>query len=226
MSIKSRLSVYKRLWHAISAQYRLAKVQTTWREKNRHNHTIPMNCSFPSGQVVVGNYTYGPLRVIPYRDDVSLKIGSYCSIADEVVFLLGGEHPTDRLSTFLFQRIMFHKIGVEDHAKGDIIIDGDVWIGYGSIIMSGVHLAKGTVVAAGSVVTKSTEPYSIIGGRPARLIRKRLPEDVIHRLVDVDIFKLNREMLQEHSFISQKKVADYSQEEWDILQNILRNPLA
>lgn len=217
MKIRFWCSVYKRLWHAISHQYRLAKVQSAWREKNRHNHTIPENYPFPSNQVSVGSHTYGSLKVIQYRDDVSLRIGSYCSIAEGVVFLLGGEHPTDRLSTFLFQRIMFHKIGVEDHAKGDIIVDDDVWIGYGSIIMSGVHLAKGTIVAAGSVVVKDTEPYSIVGGCPAKLIRKRVPEMLITRTESIDLSKLNRKILQEYSFISEKRVEDYSPEEWDIL---------
>lgn len=221
MRIKTCLSVYKRLWHAISAQYRLAKVQTTWREKNRHNHTIPDNYPFPSNQVFVGNHTYGPLKVIQYRDDVHLRIGSYCSIAEGVVFLLGGEHPTDKLSTFLFQRIMFHKIGVEDHAKGDIIIDDDVWIGYGSIILSGVHLAKGTIVAAGSVVCKSTEPFDVVGGCPAKFIKKRLPQEVIGRLNNIDFGKINANMIVENERIFNLPVCEFGNEDWTFVETYL-----
>jgi acetyltransferase-like isoleucine patch superfamily enzyme len=61
-----------------------------------------------------------------------------------------------------------------------VIIEDDVWIGYGSIVLSGVKIGRGSIVAAGSVVTKDIEPYSIVAGNPAKLIRKRFTEDEIH----------------------------------------------
>lgn len=219
MKIRFWCSVYKRLWHAISHQYRLAKVQSAWREKNRHNHTIPENYPFPMDRVEVGNNTYGPLHVSLFSEnkDEYLRIGSYCSIAENVNFLLGGEHSLDRLTTYPLQGILEQRGHIDSYSKGPIIVEDDVWIGHGAIILSGVRLRRGSVVAAGSVVTKDTEPYSIVGGCPARLIRKRVPEDVVPRLENIDISRLNREMLQEHSFISQKRVEDYSQEEWNAL---------
>lgn len=69
--------------------------------------------------------------------------------------------------------------------KGDIIIDNDVWIGYEAVIMAGVHIGDGAVIAARAVVTKDVPPYTIVGGTPARKIRMRFEEETIARLQQI-----------------------------------------
>lgn len=100
----------------------------------------------------MGNYTYGPLNVYQYaKEDVGLSIGNFCSIAEGVLFMLGGEHDYLKLSTYPFKAKF---MGVDEAtSKGGIIVEDDVWIGEKAIIMSGVKLKRGTVIAAGSVVT-------------------------------------------------------------------------
>ena len=66
--------------------------------------------------------------------------------------------------------------------KGDIVIGNDVWIGYNAIILSGVKIGDGAIVATGAVVTKDVKPYEIVGGIPAKVIRKRFSDEVIIKL--------------------------------------------
>ncbi|GGM98204.1 hypothetical protein GCM10009721_26490 [Terrabacter tumescens] len=129
------------------------------------------------GVASVGMGTYGNPKLLRYDDgQTKLSIGNYCSIADDVTILLGGNHRTDSTSTFPFRmRFDLHGKGKDGnpYSKGDVTIGHDVWIGYGSTIVSGVTIGNGSVVAAGSVVTKNVEPYTIVGGNPARPIRRR-----------------------------------------------------
>lgn len=176
----------------IKEGFRLSKIQLLWRDSNRHNYTKVVSdskkCDFPIAKVKVGKFTYGPLNVKSYgSSDEFLEIGNYCSIAEGVKFILGGEHRYNTLSTYPFRRIVIDNSYVETFSKGPIVVEDDVWIGTNSLILSGVKLSKGTVVAAGSVVTKSTEPYSIVGGNPAKLIRKRFSEEDIKILMTVDL---------------------------------------
>ena len=112
----------------------------------------------------MGKATYGELNVVQFANSHCLKIGDFVSIAQEVVFLLDSEHYTKHLSTFPFK---VKYLGVEKEeafGKGDIIVDDDVWLGFRSTIMSGVHIGQGAIVAAGSLVTKDVPPYAIVGG--------------------------------------------------------------
>jgi acetyltransferase-like isoleucine patch superfamily enzyme len=130
------------------------------------------------GLVSIGDFSYGNPVVYSWDEGTHLSVGKFCSIAEGVVFLLGGEHRTDWVTTYPFnvlhkdwptaQRIYGHPA-----TKGDIVVGNDVWIGQRAIILSGVKIGDGSVVAAGSVVTQDVEPYSIVGGNPARLIRWR-----------------------------------------------------
>lgn len=172
----------------IRRAYKFYFTSRKWRVRNKHNHTYCANSIkdslFPLDKVHVGEYTYGPLRVIPYSIyDADLYIGNFCSIASDVCFLLGGEHDYHHLSTYPFKAMLLGQD--EAISKGDIIIEDDVWIGRSSIVLSGVTLARGTIVAAGSVVVKSTEPYSIVGGNPAILIKKRFTKSTIDKLMRI-----------------------------------------
>jgi acetyltransferase-like isoleucine patch superfamily enzyme len=204
-----RIFVYRYLDSKKS--FKSMKLKLLWRDNNPSNFTMIDNriedMPFPSNKVTVGNYTYGPLRVISYgSNDEYLSVGRFCSIASGVKFLLGGEHKLNKFSTFPFKRILIDNDEIETFSKGNIILEDDVWIGTDSLILSGVRLSRGTVVAAGSVVTKSTDPYSIIGGNPAKLIKKRFSEDIIENLMNVDYNILTENFIKEKIGILDAKI--------------------
>ena len=121
-----------------------------WVKQNPHNETVLEFCrSISLEQISVGRKSYGPLNVIGFgQAGEQLKIGNFCSITHEVVFLLGGEHDYLRLSTYPFEKKLLGK--TEAITKGAIIIEDDVWIGYRATVLSGVTIGQGAVIAAGS----------------------------------------------------------------------------
>ncbi|MPS72109.1 MAG: CatB-related O-acetyltransferase [Chryseobacterium sp.] len=161
-----------------------------WRKKNQHNFTSPVNVIFPIDKVKIGNYTYGPLEVYSWNhNDEELRIGHFCSIAKGVKFLLGGNHDADYISTFPFK--YYFQNTEEATSKGSIIIDDDVWIGMDCMLLSGITIGRGCIIAAGSIVTKSFPPYSIIGGNPARFIKSRFDEEKVKKLMKINFEKLD-----------------------------------
>ena len=163
--------------------------------------------------IVVGDYTYYDdfesvenfERNVKYHFDFigdKLIIGKFCAIASDVKFIMnGGNHLVDGLSTFPFA-IFGHDwqsamVGRQYPHKGDIQVGNDVWIGYNATIMAGVTIGDGAVIAANATVIKDVEPYSMVGGNPAREIRKRFPQTTIERLLELkwwdwDIDKITR----------------------------------
>ena len=165
-----------------------------WRIANAHNETAPEG-DFDFDKVTVGKGTYGVLCVLTHSEEnTKLQIGNYVSIGPEVRFILASEHPYRGFSTYPF-KVKFDLQKWEAHSKGDIIVDDDVWIGLGSIICSGVHIGQGAIIAAGSVVVKDVEPYSIVGGNPAKLIKYRFEETIRKKLLQVDFSKLDRQTI-------------------------------
>ena len=169
--------------------FKLHIFRKKYRHLNRHNFTFIKNLCDLS-KVVVGKKTYGEINVTDWSpSDTKLYIGSYCSIAPNVRFLLGGEHQLYSISTYPFKVLSFGEAR-EAGSKGDIVIKDDVWIGDGAIICSGVTIGQGAIVAAGAVVTKDVEPYAIVGGNPAHFIKWRFDEECRKRLSEIDIVKL------------------------------------
>jgi len=160
-----------------------------YRRLNRHNETsIKTFCDL--SKVIVGKKTYGLINVTDFSPaDTKLEIGSYCSIAPNVRFLLGGEHQLYSITTYPFKVKSFGKAR-EAGSKGDIVVKDDVWIGDGAIICSGVTIGQGAIIAAGSVVTKDVAPYAIVGGNPAKFIKWRFDESCRAKLCKTDIVKL------------------------------------
>ncbi|MBN2212543.1 MAG: CatB-related O-acetyltransferase [Sedimentisphaerales bacterium] len=139
----------------------------------------------------IGEHTYGRPRVHAWGEEkATLKIGRFCSIARHVSILLGGNHHAGRISTYPFGKFPDRWPGAAasgdiSYSKGDVIIGNDVWIGEGAVILSGVTVADGAVIGAHAVVTKDVEPYAIVAGNPARVIRKRFDDNTIARLLEV-----------------------------------------
>lgn len=175
-------------------ELRLNHQKRRWRKRNKNNKTKAVNL-FDVDKVFVGIGTYGELNVIDYGECSKLYIGNYSSIGQNVTFILNGEHYVDHISSFPFK---VQVIGEQSEAfsKGDIIIEDDVWIGYGSIIMSGVKIGQGAIIAAGAVVTKDIPPYAIVGGVPAKVIRFRFSKTIIEKLLQIDYTKLTDETIK------------------------------
>jgi virginiamycin A acetyltransferase len=117
-----------------------------------------------------------------------LRIGKFCAIARGVKFIMNGaNHQMNGISTFPFFAFGHgweegRPSGKELPYKGDTVIGNDVWIGYDALIMPGVKIGDGAIIAARSVVTADVPPYAIVGGNPARLVRQRFDPDSVRRL--------------------------------------------
>jgi virginiamycin A acetyltransferase len=111
-------------------------------------------------------------------------------IASGVTFIMNGaNHLTDAISTYPFaifgngwENAMAGKVYP---FKGNTVIGNDVWIGYNATIMAGVNIGDGAIIATNATVVKDVAPYTIVGGNPAQEIRKRFPDDVINKLLDL-----------------------------------------
>jgi acetyltransferase-like isoleucine patch superfamily enzyme len=138
----------------------------------------------------IGAHSYGRPKVRFPESGAKLTIGRFCSIADKVEILLGGNHRTDWVSTFPFGAFpelwpSAHEEGAAFHGtRGDVVIGSDVWLGSGCMILSGVTIGHGAVVAARAVVTRDVAPYAVVAGTPARPIRTRFRESVIPALLE------------------------------------------
>lgn len=120
-----------------------------------------------------------------------LYIGDYVCIAAEAVILMGGNHThrSDWFSLYPFVESMLEAY----QGKGDTIIADGVWIGMRALILPGLHLGEGAIVTAGAIVTKDVEPYTMVGGNPAKPIKKRFDEATIERLLALNIYSWNEE---------------------------------
>jgi virginiamycin A acetyltransferase len=150
-------------------------------------------------QIIVGDYTYYDDPEDPYNFEKNvlylfdfigdrLIIGSFCQIASGVSFIMNGaNHSLEGISTYPFKVFGDPWSSAELNlvTKGDTIIGNDVWIGNAARFMPGVKIGDGAIIAANSLVTKDVDPYSIVGGNPAKEIRKRFSEEKIKSLLDL-----------------------------------------
>lgn len=143
----------------------------------------------------IGEYTYGIPRLIK-PPGMKLKIGKFCSIADEVTIQLGANHRMDSVSTYPFYAFPrdWHRVSTFHYVRGEhpdmdraveVTIGNDVWIGQGAHILPGVIIGDGAVIGARAVVARDVEPYAIVAGNPARLLRKRFDEETIRKLLEI-----------------------------------------
>ena len=165
--------------------------------------TVYLNAVIKDPQIAVGDYTiYNDFVADPLLFEKNnvlyhypihrerLIIGKFCSIACGTKFLFNcANHTLKSLSTYTFP-LFYEEWELEKSNittawdnKGDIVIGNDVWIGYEAVIMAGGHIGDGAIIAARAVVTKDVPPYTIVGGTPAKEIRKRFDAEVIQQLL-------------------------------------------
>lgn len=179
------------MFNAIRKYFEDKKVRSEWIKRNSNNYCklgslVPFRIE-SLNKLSIGAHSYGTINVEVFlAQNEKLTIGDRCSIASNVKFLLGGEHKYTCISTYPYKSIDL-KMGYESISKGEILIKDDVWIGYNSLILSGVTIGQGAVIAAGSVVVKDVPPYAIVGGNPAKIIKYRFDKEVIDKLLNLNI---------------------------------------
>ncbi len=162
----------------------------------------------------VGRHTYGMVRLKIHRwgemkKHYDLYIGHFCSIADDLEVYLGGNHYTQLVSTYPFgllkndiftnARDIPSNLNLNGpYSNGDVIIGSDVWIGNKVVIMSGVKIGDGAVIAANSIVTKDVPPYAIVGGNPVKVIRYRFSPEQIEKLLKIRWWEWSDEEINEN----------------------------
>lgn len=140
-------------------------------------------CKFQHGVLCDENTKIGKYNYFgKYCTITSTIIGNYCSVAP-FVSIGPGEHPLDLIST---SGVMLNACNLKyDLISKETVIGSDVWIGTHVVILRGVHIGNGAVIAAGAVVTKDVPDYAIVGGVPAKLIRYRHPEGIVRKLQEI-----------------------------------------
>ena len=164
--------------------------------------------------IIVGDYTYYDdfenvenfEKNVKYHFDFvgdQLIIGKFCMIASGATFIMNGaNHLSKAISSYPFA--IFGngwEIAMEGKSypnKGNIIIGNDVWIGYNATIMAGVNIGDGAIIATNATVTKDVEPYSIVAGNPARVVKKRFSDETITTLVELKWWDWPIEKISKH----------------------------
>ena len=137
-----------------------------------------------------GRYTYGVPKLEWANKDATLIVKNFCSIGSNVTIFLGGYHKIEWVSTYPFGHLHQNKFNKFDGVgipttKGDVIIGNDVWICSNVMIMSGVTVGDGEVIANNSHVVKDVEPYTLVGGNPAKFIKYRFTPQQIEKLLKI-----------------------------------------
>lgn len=158
--------------------------------------------------IIVGDFTYFSdvdfeKHVLHHYEFIGDKliIGRFCQIAVGVTFIMNGaNHQMNSVSTFPFYVMGWEQAPpqMEDlPIKGDTVVGNDVWIGQNAVILPGVHIGDGAIIGLNSVVTHDVEPYSVVAGNPARIIRKRFDDELIAILMQLKWWNKSVDEIQE-----------------------------
>ena len=152
----------------------------------------------------IGEYTYGEknITIKDWNSHHTVKIGKFCSISQNLIIYVDGNHRTEWISTYPFAAKGFNVQQTRPKewrvSKGDVTIENDVWIGSDVTIMSGVTIKNGACIGANSVVTKNVPPYTIVAGNPAKIIRKRFTDDEIESLLKIKWWNWDNKKIQDN----------------------------
>ncbi|MGX7014901.1 CatB-related O-acetyltransferase [Vagococcus silagei] len=137
--------------------------------------------------------SFNPIEQFDWHLD-RLIIGNFVCIASGAIILMGGNHNhrSDWITVYPFA----DHVKESYQAKGDTVIKSDAWIGMNAMIMPGITIGEGAIVASGSLVTKNVEPYTIVAGNPARLVKKRFSETEIEKLLEMRWFDWSDEEIR------------------------------
>ena len=151
--MKAKSNYKYTLLYSVLRNIKLNNFKRKFNKKFPQNDVIPMNI-FPIEIISLGKFSYGELNITTFNNKSHIFIKNYVSIAQDVNFLLDVEHNLHNISVFPYRVKVIGGITAEASSKGNIIIDDDVWIGYGATVLSGVHIGQGAVIAAGAVISK------------------------------------------------------------------------
>lgn len=185
--------------------------------RTNDTETVYLKGIITNPNIIVGDYTMyndfvsdptqfeknNVLYHYPVNND-RLIIGKFCSIACGAKFIFtSANHTLKSLSTYPFP-IFFEEWNLDKGQvasawdnKGDIVIGNDVWIGYEAIILSGVHIGDGAIIGTRAVVTKDIPPYTVVGGIPAKEIKKRFDEETINKLQKIQWWNWSFDKIQQ-----------------------------
>lgn len=182
------------------------------------NQTVYLKNTISDANIDIGDYTMyndfvndprdfqknNVLYHYPVNHD-KLTIGKFCSIACGAKFIFNSaNHSIKSLSTYpfplFFEEWELNKANVAEawDNKGDIVVGNDVWIGYEAVILSGVKIGDGAIIGARAVVTKDVPPYTIVGGVPAKPIRKRFSDETITELLKLQWWNWSAERIKQN----------------------------
>ncbi len=160
------------------------------------------------GEITVGKHTYGH----PTRRGTGNKvtIGKYCSIAESVLLDGGFNHNSKFVSTYPFHQWYEECRGLHSNIliKGDIVIGNEVWLGEGSVIMSGVTIGDGAIIGMRAIVSKDVKPYEVIVGAPQKVLRKRFTEEQIEKLLKIQWWNWSDEKVIQNAHLLQSDNID------------------
>ena len=182
-----------------------------------HNKLCFLKNIITNPNIEVGDYTYYDDLEDVYNFEKNVKyhfefigdkliIGKFCMIASGVSFIMnGGNHLSTSISAYPFA-IFGHgwekaMKGKSYPYKGDTIVGNDVWLGHNVTVMPGVKIGDGAIIASHSVVTTDVPPFAIVGGNPAKLIRKRFSESNINSLLDIKWWNWPIQKITDHAHL-------------------------
>jgi len=187
------------------------KLQTKNLIKKKHRDRNLVFHGSTQPKLNIGAHTYANgLTIYCWNSDFELSIGKYCSIADNVTVIAGGEHHMEWVSTYPFAdrwKLVSEKEQPKALDKGEIKIGNDVWVGHGATILSGVIIGDGAVIGAMAVVTKNVEPYSVVAGNPAKFIKRRFPDSIVESLIKIKWWDWSENKIQESQELFQNPEA-------------------
>lgn len=180
----------------------------------RQDERAAFRRALEDGTLRMGAGSYGEPVIDRYKgSEARVLIGKYCSISPGVRFVTGGVHPSSWVANYPM-RIRFRLPGAYEDGtpatRGDIVVGSDVWIGTQAMILSGVTIGHGAIIAARAVVTRDIPPYNVAAGVPARVLRGRFSAEEIERLLAIAWWDWDEQKIIEAApFLSSGQVQDF-----------------